>query len=201
MDIKLHKNDLPKDLEFGNKIAVDCEFMGLNFMRDKLCVVQISSGNSDAHIIQLDRDTYNCPNLKKLLSNNNVTKIFHYARADLAFINKYLSLDILNIEDTKLQSKLARSYSDRHGLKDLIKEFIGIDISKQYQSSDFGGDLSAAQIKYCANDVLYLHKINSTLNGILKREKRLDLYKECIKFLNTRVKLDLESFPDDIWSH
>ena len=138
MDIKLHKNDLPKDLEFGNKIAVDCEFMGLNFMRDKLCVVQISSGNSDAHIIQLDRDTYNCPNLKKLLSNNNVTKIFHYARADLAFINKYLNLDILNIEDTKLQSKLARSYSDRHGLKDLIKEFIGIDISKQYQSSDFG---------------------------------------------------------------
>ena len=201
LDIKLHNEDLPDQLVLSDKIAVDCEFMGLNVERDSLCLVQISTGNNDAHIIKLNRETYHAPNLKKVLQDKKINKIFHYARADLAFINKYLNLDILNIEDTKLQSKLARSYSDRHGLKDLIKEFIGIDISKQYQSSDFGGDLSAAQIKYCANDVLYLHKINSTLNGILKREKRLDLYKECIKFLNTRVKLDLESFPDDIWSH
>ncbi len=118
MDIKVHRNDLPEDLDVGNKIAIDCEFMGLNFLRDKLCLVQISSGNSDAHIIQLDRKNYNSPNLKKILSNNKIKKIFHYARADMAFIKKYLKIDIENIEDTKLQSKLARSYTDKHGLKD-----------------------------------------------------------------------------------
>ena len=201
MDIKLHKNDLPKDLEFGNKIAIDCEFMGLNFLRDKLCLVQISSGNSDAHIIQLDRSKYEAPNLKKILSNGSIIKIFHYARADLVFIKKYLNIDVDNIEDTKLQSKLIRKYSDKHGLKDLVKEFIGIDISKQYQTSDFGGELSSSQIKYCANDVIYLHKINSSLNSMLKRENRLELYQECLKFLSTWVKLDLNSFNDDIWSH
>ena len=201
MDIKLHKNDLPKDLDFGNKIAIDCEFMGLNFLRDKLCLVQISSGNSDAHIIQLDRAKYDAPNLKKILSNDSITKIFHYARADLVFIKKYLKIDVNNIEDTKLQSKLIRKYTDKHGLKDLVKEFIGIDISKQQQTSDFGGELSAAQIKYCANDVLYLHKINSALTKILKREKRYHLYEDCLKFINTRVNLDLASFSDDIWSH
>ena len=201
MDIKLHKNDLPKDLQFGNKIAVDCEFMGLNFLRDKLCLVQISSGKSDAHIVQLDRTKYNAPNLKKVLSDSSIPKIFHYARADLVFIKKYLQVDIDNIEDTKLQSKLIRKYSDRHGLKDLVKEFIGIDISKQHQTSDFGGELSSAQIKYCANDVIYLHKINDALNKMLARENRMSLYKDCLKFINTRVNLDLEGFPDDIWSH
>ncbi len=201
MDIKLHKNDLPKDLQFGNKIAVDCEFMGLNFLRDKLCLVQISSGKSDAHIVQLDRTKYNAPNLKKILSDSSIPKIFHYARADLVFIKKYLQVDIDNIEDTKLQSKLIRKYSDRHGLKDLVKEFIGIDISKQHQTSDFGGELSSAQIKYCANDVIYLHKINDALNKMLARENRMSLYKDCLKFINTRVNLDLEGFPDDIWSH
>ena len=201
MDIKLHKNDLPKDLEFGNKIAVDCEFMGLNFLRDKLCLVQISSGNSDAHIVQLDRSNYNAPNLKKILSNKSITKIFHYARSDLVFIKKYLEIELESIEDTKIQSKLIRKYSDKHGLKDLIKEFVGVDISKQYQSSDFGGELSSAQIKYCANDVIYLHKINDALNNMLTRENRLTLYKDCLKYLNTRVNLDLECFPDDIWSH
>ena len=201
MDIKLHKNDLPKELKFGNKIAVDCEFMGLNFLRDKLCLVQISSGNSDAHIVQLDRKTYEAPNLKKILSDKLTTKIFHYGRSDLVFIKKYLDINVENLEDTKLQSKLIRKYSDRHGLKDLIKEFVGVDISKQYQSSDFGGDLSSAQIKYCANDVIYLHKINDALNKMLKRENRINLYHQCLKFLNTRVSLDLECFPDDIWSH
>ena len=201
MDIKLHKNDLPKDLQFGNKIAIDCEFMGLNFLRDKLCLVQISSGKSDAHIVQLDRAKYNAPNLKKVLSDSSIPKIFHYARADLVFIKKYLQVDIDNIEDTKLQSKLIRKYSDRHGLKDLVKEFIGIDISKQHQTSDFGGELSSAQIKYCANDVIYLHKINDALNKMLARENRMNLYKDCLKFINTRVNLDLEGFPDDIWSH
>ena len=201
MDIKLHKNDLPKELKFGNKIAVDCEFMGLNFLRDKLCLVQISSGNSDAHIVQLDRKTYEAPNLKKILSDKLTTKIFHYGRSDLVCLKKNLNIDVENLEDTKLQSKLIRKYSDRHGLKDLIKEFVGVDISKQYQSSDFGGDLSSAQIKYCANDVIYLHKINDALNKMLKRENRINLYHQCLKFLNTRVSLDLECFPDDIWSH
>ncbi len=201
MDIKLHKNDLPKELELSNKIAVDCEFMGLNFLRDKLCLVQISSGRSDAHIVQLDRDNYDAPNLKKILSDKSVTKIFHYARSDLVFIKKYLNIEVVNLEDTKLQSKLVRKYSDKHGLKDLIKEFVGIDISKQYQTSDFGGELSPAQIKYCANDVLHLHKINDLLNKMLIRENRMNLYKDCLKFLNTRVKLDLECFSDDIWSH
>tara|TARA_Y100000591_G_C21518617_1_gene538195 strand:- start:175 stop:702 length:528 start_codon:yes stop_codon:yes gene_type:complete len=175
--------------------------MGLNFLRDKLCLVQISSGNSDAHIVQLDRKTYDAPNLKKILSDKLTTKIFHYGRSDLVFIKKYLDIDVENLEDTKLQSKLIRKYSDRHGLKDLIKEFVGVDISKQYQTSDFGGDLSAAQIKYCANDVIYLHKINDALNKMLKRENRINLYHQCLKFLNTRVSLDLECFPDDIWSH
>ncbi len=201
MDIKLHKNDLPKDLELSNKIAVDCEFMGLNFLRDKLCLVQISSGKSDAHIVQLNRDNYEAPNLKKILTNNAITKIFHYARADLVFIKKYLNINIEKIEDTKLQSKLVRKYSDKHGLKDLIKEFVGIDVSKQQQTSDFGGELTPAQLKYCANDVIHLHKINDSLTKMLLRENRLDLYQDCLKYLNTRVKLDLECCPDDIWSH
>ena len=139
--------------------------------------------------------------MKKILSDKSIKKIFHFARADLTFIKKYLMIDVYNIEDTKLQSKLARSYTEKHGLKDLIKEFVGIDVSKQYQSSDFGGELSQAQIKYCANDVLYLHKINDALTKILKREKRYDLYEDCLKFINTRVNLDLASFSDDIWSH
>ena len=201
IDIKLHKNDLPDDLDLGNVIAVDGEFMGLNVRRDPLCLIQISSGNSDAHIVQLDRNEYKAPVLKKILSDKSTKKIFHYSRSDLTFIKKYLQVDVNNIEDTKLQSKLARSYTDKHGLKDLIKEFVGVDISKQYQSSDFGGELSQAQIKYCANDVLYLHKINDALTKILKREKRYHLYEDCLKFINTRVNLDLASFSDDIWSH
>ena len=201
IDIKLHKNDLPEDLNLGNTIAIDGEFMGLNVNRDPLCLLQISSGNMDAHIVQLNRETYKAPNLVKLLQNKNITKIFHYARADLTFIKHYLKIEVLNIQDTKIQSKLARSYSDKHGLKDLIKEFINIDISKQLQSSDFGGKLTPAQLKYCANDVIYLHKINEELNKILVREKRMKLYEDCIKFINTRVNLDLSSFKDDIWSH
>ena len=201
IDIKLHKDDLPEDLNLGNTIAIDGEFMGLNVNRDPLCLLQISSGNMDAHIVQLNRETYKAPNLVKLLQDKNITKIFHYARADLTFIKHYLKIEVVNIQDTKIQSKLARSYSDKHGLKDLIKEFINIDISKQLQSSDFGGKLTPAQLKYCANDVIYLHKINEELNKILVREKRMKLYEDCIKFINTRVNLDLSSFKDDIWSH
>jgi ribonuclease D len=200
-NIQLHKNDLPDDLDLGNLIAVDGEFMGLNVRRDPLCLIQISSGNSDAHIIQFDRKNYDAPNLTKLLADENTTKIFHYGRADMAHIKYYLKTDTNNILDTKIASKLARSYSDSHSLKTLIKEFINIDISKQFQSSDFGGELSPAQLKYCANDVLYLHKIHEELSKILERENRIDLYKDCLKFLKTRVNLDLALFKDDIWSH
>ena len=200
-NIHLHKNDLPDDLKLGNIIAVDGEFMGLNVRRDPLCLIQISSGNSDAHIVQFDRDNYNAPNLVKLLKDENVSKIFHYGRADMSHIKYYLKTETNNILDTKIASKLARSYSDNHSLKTLIKEFANIDISKQFQSSDFGGQLSPAQLKYCANDVIYLHKIHDNLEKILKRENRIKLYKDCLKFLKTRVELDLAMFKDDIWSH
>tara|TARA_Y100000996_G_scaffold362035_1_gene305186 strand:+ start:450 stop:1070 length:621 start_codon:yes stop_codon:yes gene_type:complete len=200
-NIQLYKNDLPDDLDLGNLIAVDGEFMGLNVRRDPLCLIQISSGNSDAHIIQFDRENYNAPNLTKLLSDKSITKIFHYGRADMAHIKYYLKTETNNILDTKIASKLARSYSDNHSLKTLIKEFINIDVSKQFQNSDFGGELSPAQLKYCANDVIYLHKIHEELKKILERENRIELYKNCLKFLKTRVDLDLALFKDDIWSH
>ena len=200
-NIQLHKNDLPDDLYLGNIIAVDGEFMGLNVRRDPLCLIQISSGKSDAHIVQFDRKNYNAPNLVKLLSDENITKIFHYGRADIAHIKYYLKTDTNNILDTKIASKLARSYSDNHSLKTLIKEFMNIDISKQFQSSDFGGELTPSQLKYCANDVIYLHQIHDKLKKILERENRIELYKNCLKFLKTRVELDLALFRDDIWSH
>ena len=201
IDIKLHKSDLPDDLKLGNVIAVDGEFMGLNVTRDPLCLIQISSGNSDAHIVQLDRSSYHAPNLVKILYDQNITKIFHFGRADIAHIKHYLKTETNNILDTKIASKLARSYSDNHSLKTLIKEFINIDISKQFQSSDFGGELTSAQLKYCANDVIYLHKIHDELIKILERENRVYLYKNCLKFLKTRVDLDLALFKEDIWSH
>ena len=199
--ILLHKNDLPDDLNLGNRIAVDGEFMGLDVKRDPLCLVQISTGNNDAHIVQLDRKKYNAPNLKKVLNDENITKIFHYGRADLAHIKHYLNVKTNNIRDTKIASKLARSYSDNHSLKTLIKEFKNMDISKQFQSSDFGGELSTSQLKYCANDVIYLHEIHNKLEDILIRENRYDLYLKCLKFLYTRVELDLALFKEDIWSH
>ena len=201
LDIKLHKEDLPDQLTFSDKISVDCEFMGLNVERDQLCLVQLSTGNNDAHIIKLNRENYKAPNLIKLLEDKNINKIFHYARADLLFIKKYLNVKVENINCTKIMSKIARSYSDKHGLKDLVKEFTGNDISKNLQSSDFGGDLSEKQLQYCARDVIYLHKIYDGLRKILIREKRHDLYVEAIKFIHSRVDLDLASFTSDIWSH
>ncbi len=201
LDIKLHKEDLPDQIELGDNIAVDCEFMGLNVERDRLCLVQISTGNKDAHIIQLNRNLYNAPNLKKILENKEVNKIFHFARADLLFLKKYLKVTVQNVSCTKIMSKLARSYSDKHGLKDLVKEFVGVDLNKNLQSSDFGGDLSEKQLQYCAKDVIYLHEIYESLFKILIREKRDNLYKNTIKFINSRVDLDLASFTSDIWSH
>ena len=200
-NIQLYKADIPENLNLGNTIAVDGEFMGLNVRRDPLCLIQISSGNSDAHIVQFDRGKYNAPNLIKLLADKNIKKIFHYARSDLAHIKYYLKTEVSNVECTKIQSKIARTFSDNHSLKTLIKEFINIDISKQFQTSDFGGELSQGQLKYCANDVIYLHKINEELNKILLRENRIELYKECLKFLKTRVELDLALFKEDIWAH
>ena len=164
-------------------------------------MVQISSGNNDAHLIQFKKNDYKSPNLKNVLSNKSINKIFHFARSDLAFINRYLNVEVENVECTKLMSKIGRSYTDKHGLKDLIKEFIGIDINKQLQSSDFGGKLTDKQLLYCANDVAYLHKIDEELNKILIREKRIELYNETVKFISTRVKLDLAEFKEDVWSH
>ena len=201
IDIKLHREDLPDQLNLGDNISVDCEFMGLNVERDKLCLVQISTGKNDAHIIKLNRENYNAPNLKKILEDKKINKIFHYARADLLFIKRYLNVEVANINCTKIMSKIARSYSDKHGLKDLIKEFTGNDISKNLQSSDFGGDLTEKQLNYCAKDVIYLHQIYNALNKILVREKRNDLYKDVIKFIYSRVNLDLASYTSDIWSH
>ena len=202
INIQLHKNDLPDEFKMGNtSLAVDGEFMGLNVRRDPLCLIQISTGNSDAHIVQFDRKNYNAPNLVKILNDENITKIFHYGRADIAHIKYYLKTETNNILDTKIASRLARSYSDNHSLKTLIKEFVNIDISKQFQNSDFGGELTPSQLKYCANDVIYLHKIHEELNKILEREGRIKLYKDCLKFLKTRVDLDLALFRDDIWSH
>ena len=200
-NIQLYKTDIPENLNLGNTIAVDGEFMGLNVKRDPLCLIQISSGNSDAHIVQFDRSKYNAPNLVKILNDKSIKKIFHFARSDLAHIKYYLKTDVQNVECTKIQSKIARTFSDSHSLKTLIKEFINIDISKQFQTTDFGGELSQGQLKYCANDVIYLHKINEELNKILKRENRIVLYQDCLKFLKTRVDLDLALFKEDIWAH
>tara|TARA_Y100000591_G_C21831413_1_gene699857 strand:+ start:1701 stop:2318 length:618 start_codon:yes stop_codon:yes gene_type:complete len=203
IDIKLHKNDLPDEIKLDDKksIAIDSEFSGLNVNRDKLYLVQISSGNNDAHIIQLNRENYDAPNLKKILQNKDIEKIFHFSRADMTFIKKYLNVDVQNVHCTKIMSKLARSYSDKHGLKDLVKEFLGIEISKQFQSTDFGGELNDKQLKYCANDVIHLHKIYSSLKEILIRENRYDLYIKAIRCIHTRVDLDLALFTEDIWSH
>ena len=203
IDIKLHKDDLPDEIKLDDKksLAIDSEFSGLNVNRDKLYLVQISTGNNDAHIIQLNRENYDAPNLKRILTNKDIKKIFHFARADMTFMKKYLNVDVENVDCTKIMSKIARSYSDRHGLKDLVKEFLGIEISKQFQSTDFGGDLNEKQLKYCATDVIYLHKIQLNLEEILKRENRYHLYEKSIKFIKTRVDLDLALFTEDIWSH
>ena len=202
-DIKLHQNDLPDEIKLDDNksLAVDSEFSGLNVNRDKLYLVQISTGNNDAHIIQLNRENYDAPNLKRILSDNKIEKIFHFARADMTFIKKYLNVDVQNPSCTKIMSKLARSYSEKHSLKDLVREFLGIEISKQFQTTDFGGKLNEKQLKYCANDVIHLHKISYALKEILIRENRYDLYKKAINCIHTRVELDLALFSEDIWSH
>tara|TARA_B100000427_G_scaffold180177_1_gene149815 strand:- start:57 stop:683 length:627 start_codon:yes stop_codon:yes gene_type:complete len=205
VNIKLHKDDLPANLNLGPVVACDCEFTGLNPPKDKLCLIQLCSQDSkDVHIVQfLNRENYNAPNLVKLLINSEIKKIFHYARKDLQMIKWALKIDVANVECTKLQSKLARGYSNQHSYKALVQEFCGISISKAKQSSDFGKkDLDADQLKYSSNDVLHITKINDELNKILIREKRIELYKESLKYLKVRVELDLAGYENtDVWSH
>lgn len=203
MAITVHKNDLPASLDFGSSVAVDSETLGLNTFRDKLCVVQLSAGDGDAHLVQLDRSSYDCPNLKAVLANPDVLKIFHFARFDVAAFRHYLGLDTTPVYCTKIASKLIRTYTDRHGLKDLCREILDLDMSKQQQSSDWGAaTLSDAQQEYAAADVLYLHKLKARLDEMLAREERTQLAQSCFDFLPTRVALDLAGWPDhDIFAH
>ena len=200
----LHKGDLPENLTFPSIVAIDTETMGLNFTRDKLCLVQISFGDNNAHLVQVGGNIgYDAKNLKKLLKNKNIIKVFHYARFDVAMLKKYLGVLCKSIYCTKIASKLARTYTDRHGLKELCKELLNIEISKQQQSSDWGSSvLSKNQINYAANDVLYLHAIKEKLDYILERENRLQLANSLFKFIPTRVTLDLLGWHNsDLFSH
>ena len=201
MAIHIHNDDLPETIDLGASIAIDTETMGLNPHRDRLCLVQLSAGDGDAHLVKIAHPRAYAPHLTALLGDPARTKLFHFARFDVAVLEHNIGPIAGDIYCTKIASKLARSYSDNHSLKTLIKEFINVDINKQFQNSDFGGELTPSQMKYCANDVIYLHKIHKELNNILEREKRIDLYKDCLKFLKTRVELDLALFKDDIWSH
>lgn len=203
MTVHFHKNDLPAGIEFGKNVAVDTETQGLSLVRDKLCLVQLSAGDGDAHIVQVNRQTYDAPNLKALLANQDITKIFHFARFDVAIIKRDLGVDCTPVFCTKIASGLVRTYTDRHGLKDLCRELIGVDLSKQQQSSDWASDeLSEAQLNYAASDVLYLHQLKNVLTGRLLREGRLDIAQACYEFLPTRAALDLQGWDSvDIFSH
>ena len=200
--ITLHKGDLPAGLDFGPVVAVDTEAMGLNLLRDNLTLVQLSSGDGTAHLVQLDRD-YDCPNLKQVLTDPNGLKLFHFARFDVAMMKRWMGIDCAPIWCTKIASKLARTYTDRHGLKDVAREIAGADMSKAQQSSDWGSaELTDAQLQYAASDVLYLHKIKDGLEAMLKREGRLELAEACFAFLPIRATLDLSGWDDvDIFAH
>jgi ribonuclease D len=203
MTVKIHQGDLPDGLDFGSSVAVDTETMGLHAHRDKLCVVQLSAGDDDAHLVQLDRKTYHAPNLKKLMEDKNVTKIFHYARFDVGMLKAYLGADTAPLYCTKIASRLARTYTDRHGLKDLVREMLGVEMSKQQQSSDWGTPvLSDAQRQYAALDVIYLHELKLRLDQMLRREGRAELAQACFEFLPHRANLDLAGWPEeDIFAH
>lgn len=203
MAITLHKGDLPDGLSFGASVAVDSETMGLNPDRDPLCLVQLSAGDGDAHIVQLDRSTYRAPNLRSLMADPGVLKIFHFARFDVAMMQRYLGVVTTPVYCTKIASKLVRTYTDRHGLKDLCKELLNIDLSKQQQSSDWGADkLSDAQLAYAASDVLHLHEIKAVLDRMLARERRTELANACFAFLPVRASLDLAGWgEEDIFAH
>ena len=203
MKVKIHKNDLPNNFNLGKIIAIDTETMGLDYKRDPLCLVQISSGNEEVHLVQINRKTFKADNLKKILEDNDIKKIFQFARFDLAVLNCYLKADINNVYCTKIASKIGRTYTDKHGLKDLCKELLNIELSKQMQSSDWGSEtLTEQQVNYAASDVLYLHKIKEELDKILIRENRMELAEHCFKFLKHRVTLDLAGWNNqDIFTH
>ena len=199
----LHKGDLPEGLDLGPLVAIDCETMGLNFNRDRLCLVQLSNGNGVAHMVQIEVEQNSAPNLCKLLSNEQISKIFHFARFDIAALLNAFGILTRPVYCTKIASKLVRTYTDRHGLKNLLQELLDTDISKQQQSSYWGADaLTDAQLEYAASDVLYLHKLKDELDLRLQREGRFDLAKSCFDFLPTRAKLDLSGWPEtDIFAH
>jgi ribonuclease D len=203
MTVKVHRGDLPAQLELGSVVAVDTETMGLNPHRDKLCLVQLSAGDGNAHLVQIDRTTFSAPRLKALLEDRSVTKIFHFARFDVAVLKHYLGVDVAPLYCTKIASRLARTYSDKHGLKDLVKELLGIDLSKQQQSSDWGTPiLSDAQKQYAALDVTYLHEIKARLDQMLSRESRHELAEACFAFVPMRARLDLGGWTDeDVFAH
>ncbi len=204
MTIFLYKNDLPADLKFSKSIAIDSETMGLNIIRDRLCLVQISAGDGHAHLVHFEAgNKYEAPNLRKLLSDNSILKIFHFARFDLAALQYYLKVEIENVYCTKIASKLVRTYSDAHGLKALCDEIVGVEISKKQQSSDWGSyNINEKQMEYAASDVLYLHRLKEKLDEVLVRENRMDVFQACIKFLPARAKLDLQGFANlDIFAH
>ena len=205
MIITLYQNDLPNNhkLESAKSVAIDAESLGLNYKgRDKLCLLQICSGDDEAYIIQFDRDKYHAPNLVKLLSNNNTLKIAHYARFEIGIVKHYLKIDLQNIYCTKIASKLCRTYTDKHGLYDITKELLGITLNKAQQSSDWGlQKLSEEQKQYAASDVIHLHQIKEKLDQMLVREGRLEMAKKCFAFLETRVELDLGGWEEDIFCH
>lgn len=203
MTITLHHGDLPENISFGNAVAVDTEAMGLNNHRDRLCLVQLSAGDGTAHLVQLKRDEYNAPNLKKLLGDPGVTKLFHFARFDYAILKHYLGVDCTPLYCTKIASTLCRTYTDRHNLRELCRELLGVELNKQQQSSDWGSaTLSEDQKIYAANDVLHLHKIREKLDVMLARENRLELAQNVMNFIPTRTELDLSGWPElDIFAH
>ena len=201
--IEVHKGDLPRGVDFGTSVAVDTETLGLNPHRDRLCLVQLSAGDGTAHLVQLAAGQYEAPNLKAVLGNPNILKIFHFARFDVAVLDQYLGVAVTPLYCTKIASKLVRTYTDRHGLKDLVKELLGVDLSKQQQSSDWGADeLSAAQLEYAASDVLHLHRLREVLDERLKREGRMEMAQAAFRFLPWRAQLDLAGWPEeDIFAH
>jgi len=203
MKIKLHKGDLPASLSLGPAVAIDTETLGLNPVRDRLCLVQLSAGDGSAHLVQFAREHYDAPNLKRLLSDRTVLKLFHFARFDLAILRRYLGVSASPVYCTRTASKIARTYTDKHGLKDLVKELLDVDLSKQQQSSDWGSDtLSEQQLAYAANDVAYLHRLRESLDAMLKREGRMELAQACFDFLPARAELDLAGWGEgDIFAH
>ena len=203
MTVHFHEGDLPDGLDLGPEVAVDSETMGLRYGRDPLCVVQLSSGDGDAHVVRLNRPAYDCPNLKRLMADPCVLKIFHFGRFDIAMMQLHLGVETRPVYCTKIASKLARTYTDRHGLKDVAREMAGVDLSKAQQSSDWGAAvLSQAQLEYAASDVLYLHAIKTRLDMMLEREGRTDLARACFDFLPTRSQLDLAGWDEiDIFAH